>query len=447
MPSSEYFPFEQLDITVPSLSSFSHQQNGQNGHHEFNTLTAGKHDLRDGKSLHDISIAFQYGQGHGAAQFLRWIVEHTEIVHDPPYSDWGCTMTIGSTSATDMAFRMFCNPGDWVLTEEYTFPTMVQTVRPMGVRVAGVKMDEHGLLATDLDDVLSNWNEAERKGPKPFVLYAVPTGQNPSGATQSLTRRKEIYAVAQKHDLIILEDEPYYFLQMQPYTGSNRADVPPPSSHPDFLASLVPSLLSMDVDGRVMRFDSFSKVIAPGSRVGWITASEQICERYRSHSDVSTQGPSGISQLLLFKLLDEHWGHAGYLDWLIHIRMEYTARRDTMLDACEKYLPKDLVRWAPPMAGMFHWIEVDYKRHPHYPSKSILEIEEEIFHEIIEHGTLLMRGSWFVAEKGKGNDKMFFRSTYAAAPFDQITEAIRRFGGAVRDSFGVGGHVNGNGPT
>jgi aromatic amino acid aminotransferase I len=71
------------------------------------------------------------------------------------------------------------------------------------------------------------------------------------------------------------------------------------------------------------------------------------------HADVSTQGPSGMSQLMLFKLLDEHWGHDGYLDWLIFIRMQYTKRRDVILGACEKYLPGEVVSWKPPMAGMF----------------------------------------------------------------------------------------------
>ncbi|KAK5172127.1 Aromatic/aminoadipate aminotransferase 1 [Saxophila tyrrhenica] len=439
LPSAEYFPFEELSIKVPDNGRYSEEDVRKRG----KVLTAGKHDQADGKSHFDIATSFQYGQGHGAAQFLRWLIEHTEIVHDPPYQDWSCTMSIGSTSATDMAFRMFCKPGDWVLTEQFTFPTMIETVRPMGVRVAGVPMDEYGLCPRQLDDLLSNWDEKERAGPKPFLMYIVPTGQNPTGATQSAQRRREVYAVAQKHDLYILEDEPYYFLQMQPYTGPNAPDVPPPASHEEFIKSLVPSFLSMDVDGRVMRFDSFSKVIAPGSRVGWITASEQICERYRNHSDTSTQGPSGISQLVLFKLLEEHWGHAGYLDWLIHMRMEYTARRNTILDACERYLPKDIVSWVPPMAGMFHWLEIDYTKHPRYPDMSMDDIEDELFLKNVDHGTLLMKGSWFCAEADTEKSKMFFRATYAAARFDQIEEAIRRFGAAVRESFGLEAYTNG----
>ena len=445
LPSSEYFPFEDVSFKVSAFG----EEGGKYGKVE--EVSAGKHDMAEGKSDFDIDTAFQYGQGHGAAQFLRWLIEHTEIIHDPPYKDWSCTMTIGSTSATDFAFRMFCKPGDWVLTEEFTFPSMLETARPMGLRVEGVSMDEHGLRPDALDELLTNWDPVARSGPKPFVLYTVPTGQNPTGSTQTLERRKAVYAVAQKHDIYILEDEPYYFLQMQPYTGASTPTPPAPSSHEAFLASLVPSFLSLDTDGRVMRMDSFSKVIAPGTRCGWITASEQICERYRTHSDVATQSPSGMSQLMLFKLLEDHWGHAGYLDWLIHIRMEYTARRDAILAACEAYLPREIVAWVPPSAGMFHWMEVDYTRHPRYPELSLEEIEDELFHKNVEHGTLLMKGSWFASSerewrhKGEGEkEKMFFRATYAAAKFGQIDEAIRRFGESVREVFGL---VKGEGET
>lgn len=431
LPSSDYFPFDEVSIKVPENGKWSPEEVHKNG----KVLTAGKHDLAEGKSGFDIDTAFQYGQGHGAAQLLRFLLEHTEIIHDPPYQDWSCNMSIGATSSTDIAFRMFCNPGDWILTEQYTFPSMVETVRPFGVRVAAVAMDEYGMCAKSLDDMLSNWDEKERRGPKPFVVYTVPTGQNPTGATQPPERRKEIYKVAQKHDLYILEDEPYYFLQMEPYKPN--ATTKPPSSHAEFISELVPSFLSLDTDGRVMRFDSFSKVIAPGARVGWITASEQICERYRAHVDVCTQGPSGMSQLILYKLLEDHWGHDGYLDWLIHIRMEYTSRRDAILDACERHLPKDIVSWVPPMAGMFHWMEIDYTKHPKYPEMSMDEIEDEIFLKNVDYGTLLMKGSFFNAEEEKEKTQMFFRATYAAAKFDQIDEAIKRFGDAVRDSFGM----------
>ncbi|GAM82750.1 hypothetical protein ANO11243_007360 [Dothideomycetidae sp. 11243] len=444
LPSSEYFPFDELSVKVPTGRQFS----AKDLHTSGTVITSGKHDLEEGKSLFDINTSFNYGQGTGAAQLLRFLVEHTELVHNPPYRDWQCTMTIGSTSALDMALRMFLNPGDYIITEEYTFSAAVETARQMGGRLLSIPIDEQGLLPDAIDEILTSWDPAVRNARKPFLIYTVPSGQNPTGATMSTQRRRDLYAVAQKHDLFILEDEPYYFLQMQPYTGPNAPDAPMPATAEDFIKSLVPSLLSMDVDGRVMRMDSFSKVIAPGSRIGWITASAQLIERYIRHADLSTQAPSGLSQLVLYKLLDEHWGHQGYLAWLLHIRAEYTHRRDVMLGACDQYLPKDIVSWVAPAAGMFQWLKVDWTRHPSYGTKTVEEIEDAIFMTVIKKGALVMKGSYFYADDEVEHDTMYFRATYAAAPSDKIVEAVRRFGDAIREEFGLvsNGHVtNGNG--
>ena len=263
-------------------------------------------------------------------------------------------MTVGNTSALDMALRMFTVRGDYLLTETYMFCSAVETATPMGVKCIGIDMDCEGLLPSSLEDLLANWDPSAHQGAaKPWLLYTVPTGQNPTGATQSEQRRREIYSIAQQHDVYILEDEPYYYLQMQPYTGPGSPSIPPPSSHDEFLSSLVPSYLSMDTDGRVMRMESFSKVIAPGLRTAWIVASEQIVERFVRHAEVSTQIPSGASQLILFKLLEETWGHGGYFDWLMNLRLEYTGRRDNICEACELSLPREVATFNPPMAGMF----------------------------------------------------------------------------------------------
>ncbi|PVI08284.1 PLP-dependent transferase [Periconia macrospinosa] len=431
IPSSEHFPFEEISVKVPTIGHFSEEETRKTGV----TLTAGKHDLAEGKSIYDISTAFNYGQGAGSAQLLRWVTEHTELVHDLQYEDWACTLNVGSTSGFEAALRMFTRPGDMILSEVYTFSAAVDCATPLGIRVVGIPMDGEGPLPSAMDDILTNWDVNTRGARKPRLLYTVPTGQNPTGCTQSFARRKALYKVCQKHDIYVIEDEPYYFLQMQPYTGPNSPDVPPPKTHQDFLKSLVPSYLSIDTDGRVMRLDSFSKVVSPGSRIGWVTASRQVVAAYAKASDLSTQNPSGISQLVFFKLLDEHWGHGGYLDWLVHIRMSYTRRRDTILAACERHLPHDIVSWIPPMAGMFHWLKVDYTKHPDYPAESVESIQERIFMGNIDHGVLLMPGSYFYANVEEKHEDLFFRATYAAAPAEKIEEAIRRFGESIRKEF------------
>ncbi|KAJ3543634.1 hypothetical protein NM208_g3474 [Fusarium decemcellulare] len=426
LPLSDFFPFETFTFTVPSAQSAETSQSTLNGNS--NAIQSGKNDISDGRSVYDLSVALNYSQGSGSPQLLRWITEHTEIVHSPPYANWQCTMTIGSTSALDMALRMLTKSGHVVLSDKYTFATAVETASPMGVKFCGIEMDAQGMLPESLRETLDSWNPEQHGGAsKPFLLYLIPTGQNPTGATQGIERRRAIYGVAQEHDLIILEDDPYYFLQMDPYAPS-EGGLPSNEIHSpaDLLKIIVPSYLSIDVDGRVLRMDSFSKVISPGSRIGWITAPEAITERYKSHADVSTQGPSGFSQLALFKLLDEHWGHAGYLEWLIHIRKEYTKRRDVMIRACERCLPADIVTWEPAQAGMFQWLRVDWKKHPDASFKSLMDIEEEIWHNAIEHGALVARGSWFTASKEDQCSETFYRATFAAAPLEKVEEAVKR---------------------
>ena len=459
LPSSDYFPFEELSVKIPVPPQFSEAQTKLSGQ----TVRTGKHDIGLGSSLYDLSVALNYGQATGSAQLLRFVTEHTEIVHNPPYSDWECCLSSGSTAALETAFRMFCTRGEYMLAEEYTFSTAIETATPLGIKIQGIKMDTQGLLPSDLDHVLSTWDVSERQAPKPFLLYTVPTGQNPTGATQGLERRKAIYAVAEKHDIYILEDEPYYFLQMEPYTTNstnpytaNEATTEGPQDQRQphrattpttkFLSALVPSYLHLDTSGRVLRLDSFSKITAPGTRSGWLTASGQVVERFLHHHEVTTQNPSGFSQIVLFKLLDEAWGHRGFLEWLMFLRQEYTRRRDVIVRAAERFLPREVCSWVEPAAGMYFWIRVDWGRHPSVRDErereserapeQILEIEDAVFQAGITEGVLCCKGSWFRAQQGTGRE-MFFRMTFAAAAEGKMEEAVKRFGIAIQREFGL----------
>ncbi|KAK2749227.1 Aromatic/aminoadipate aminotransferase 1 [Myotisia sp. PD_48] len=431
LPSSEYFPFENITIKSRSPAQFSDRTTEPEL-----VLSSTKHDIQDGTSEFDLDIALNYGQSVGYAALLRYVTEHVEIVHNPPYSDWSVELSPGSTSGWDFALRMLVERGDYVLVEEYSFCAALESILAQGGRVASIKMDEEGLLPSSLDEVLTNWDTVARGARKPFVLYTIPSGHNPTAATQSLERRKEIYRVAQKHDLILIEDEPYYYLQMQPYKGPNTPIDPPPATIEEFLKSLLPSYLSMDVDGRVIRLDSFSKVLSPGSRVGFIVGPDQLIERMIRQSETSTQAPSGMSHIILYKLLEEGWGHEGYFKWLIHIRMEYTKRRNSMMDSYEKYLPKSIASWIPPAAGMFSWIQIDWQKHPAVKEgKGHNAIEEMIYLAGIEAGVLACCGSWFLSDNSAGESDMFFRTTFAAAPAEKIDEAIKRFGATLKAQF------------
>ena len=486
LPSSEYFPFEELAFEVPTSPAFESSKT--------NIVRGRKYDVAEGKSDFDLSIALNYGQSMGPPQLMRYLTEHTEIVHAPAYSNWDICLTQGSTSALDIALRMFCSRGDALLTEEYSFSSAIETALPMGLVPVGIKMDGKGLCAKNLEYVLSNWDVVSRPkyggAPRPKVLYMVPTGGNPTGATQDLQRRKDVLSVCEQYDIMILEDEPYYFLQMEPYAsevqqnGYSNGDI---NGHRNgqaaknatdmdlgiFLDSLIPSYLSLSTTGNVLRMDSFSKIIAPGSRTGWVTGPADLIERFIRASEVSAQTPSGFSLVALYKLLEEEWGHEGFLRWLMNLRSEYGSRRDGIVEACEKFLPRDIIAWDAPRAGMFHWLRVDGKKHPLYQAKEkkcktkeerkelLLKIEEQIFVAGTRNNVLVARGSWFRAEKDNAvllggqtdghTDKnghvepvdeevdtaIYFRMTFAAAPMDKISEAVRRFGDTLREEFGT----------
>jgi aromatic amino acid aminotransferase I len=483
LPSSEYFPFEELAFEIPTSPAFHPSQT--------KVLRGRKYDVAEGKSDIDLSIALNYGQSMGPPQMMRYLTEHTEIVHAPQYSNWEICLTQGSTSALDIALRMFCGRGDALLTEEYSFSSAIETALPMGLVPVGIKMDEKGLCATDLEYVMRNWDVLSKTkyggAPRPRVMYTVPTGGNPTGATQDEQRRRDILRVCEEYDVLILEDEPYYFLQMEPYvskmqqsgnghtngqvSGNGRGLTN--GTHTDlgtFLGSLIPSYLSLSTSGNVLRMDSFSKIIAPGSRTGWVTGPADLIERFVRASEVSAQTPSGFSLVALYKLLEEEWGHEGFLRWLLNLRAEYGARRDGIVEACEAFLPREIIQWAAPRAGMFHWLKVDGTKHPIYQAREkeckteqersdlLIEIEEQVFVAATRNNVLVARGSWFRAEKdnaallaGQTNGHtgenqhvekevdttIYFRMTFAAAPMEKISEAVRRFGETLREEFGT----------
>ncbi|KAF7712192.1 Uncharacterized protein PECH_003975 [Penicillium ucsense] len=442
-PSTEYIPFYGIDFKVGSTDAF--ETVGKKTPDTTTSIQAGKHDSITGASKYDLAIALQYGLGTGSKQLVEFLTEHIQLIHSPPYRDWQTILSAGNTSAFEIVLRMLGNKGEYLLVEQHTYTTVFETGLPLGFKFAQVRMDKDGLLPEDLDHVLSNWDESARGGEKPRLLYTIPTGQNPTGITQPLARRQEIYRVAQKHELFIVEDDPYYFIQLPEFRpgGNLPATTAPITSVEEYVKTLVPSYLRLDTDGRVLRMDSFSKIVAPGARMGWVTASTQVIERMIRAHEVSVQNPSGFSQIAVFKLLNDSWGHMGFVRWLAHLRGEYAKRRDTLLEACDAFLPREIVSWVPPTAGFFIWISLDWAQHPEAGTKTKLQIEKEIFDATIENGALVVPGSWFLPDEGSsGMDGVFFRMTYAAASMDDMQEAIQRLGAVLRSTFKLG-HANG----
>lgn len=441
LPHSDLFPFDNLQVETPSppfpngcVFLPDQMKNEKKVHVQVpkSSETVSSLDI-------PLSNSLQYGNTQGPLPFLKWIKEHNEMVHDIGYQDWDVAMTIGNTQALDASLRTFCNTGDTILMEEFTFTSAEETANGQGLRTVPVKVDLDGIIPEVLDKQLDEW-----VGPKPKLLYTIPTGQNPCGSTLSNERRQAIYKIAQKHDFIILEDEPYFFLQMAAYTtdlDQRRKDSEIPS-HDVFFKSLVKSFLHFDTDGRVVRMDTFSKILSPGCRVGWVVGQARIIERYVRLHEVSMQLPSGFALSSIYGTL-QRWGHSGYIDWLIELRKSYTEKRDVCVDAMDKYFPKGRIEYIPVEAGMFFWLKADARCHKDYEklNKDAIAVEMALYDSLIEAGVHLIPGHWFqvkdssVVQTIDEKNAVYFRGTFCTVAADVLEKALKVAGDHLTEQF------------
>ncbi|EFY84402.1 putative secondary metabolism biosynthetic enzyme [Metarhizium acridum] len=427
-PTSLYYPWQSMTMTGTKESRQSRALKNPTS-----SMTCTK-----GEAAFDLSSALNYAAPSGWSQLVAFFRDNTSLVHSPPYQDWDTTLTCGSTSAIEMVLRMFCNRGDWILTEAFTYPGTLMASRAQGLGTLGIGMDGDGLMPDELDARLRNWDTS--RGRKPFVLYTIPSGHNPTGITQSTARKRAVYQVAERHDLLILEDDPYFFLRLNELPSPDRPSCP----LGNFQKSLPTSYLSLDKSGRVIRVESTSKILAPGLRCGWLTASRQVVDMFANFAEVGPSSPSGPSQVMLYKLLVESWGPEGFAGWLNHLSGEYKLRRDVMVAACDEYLPREVCAWTAPTHGMFLWISAALERHPDYcaerRSQLCREVEDGIYERAESNGVLVARGSW--CDVGGCEDRVFFRMTFVAtASAGDLKLGVEKLGRAVREEFKLTGEA------
>lgn len=378
----------------------------------------------------DLTTALQYGQAQGYPPLYGFVRAFAQLHMHPnvPYAGGPeIILTCGSTDGFSKVLDTFTNiwdeERDWirdregVLCEQYAYMNAIQAARPRGLNIVPVAIDDEGMLAHGpggLADVLENWDV--HKGKRPHLIYTVTVGQNPTSGVLSLARRKALYAICQKYDILICEDDPYWFLQ---YPSANTlsmknrghpvsANVPTEpynyntasggkSSGFPFLDSLVPSYLSVDTDGRVIRLDTFSKSVAPGCRLGFITTQSTFVDALLRATESSTQQPSGFVQSMVAQLLQgppdvsgepgrggskdgSGWKVDGWVRWIEGLRGNYERRMQTMStildnarylvqhatnsDGFEVVSKTQLFDFQYPMGGMFLWLRVHYNIHP-----------------------------------------------------------------------------------
>ena len=258
-----------------------------------------------GEIMYDLEVALNYSYTAGSSQLLCFLTEHTEMIHQPLYHNWETCTTCGSTAVFEMLLCMLCNRGDWIVAEKHTYSGAIKAVKLLGLNVLNVQMDKI-LVPEDLDSKLRAWDTSVHA--KPSVLYTIPSDQNLTGRTRTVERRRAIYCIAEEHDLIIIENDLYYFLQLE----GSEAPLAPMMQN-TYWKILSPSYLSLNVSDRMLRLNSISKILAPELQCEWLTGCFQLIAKFLNHTEFSIMSLSRLLQIMLYKLFDKSWDHEDFI--------------------------------------------------------------------------------------------------------------------------------------
>jgi kynurenine/2-aminoadipate aminotransferase len=289
---------------------------------------------------------------------------------------------------------MLIRPGDAILVENPTYTGALSFIENIDCTIADIATDAWGIVPSSLEDMLANWPAGNPSGrtdqPRPHCLYTVPSGGNPTGVSSTLERKQAIYAICSKYDVLILEDDPYYFLQ---FNGR------------------IPSYLSMDHEGRVLRLDSMSKVLAAGLRIGWVTGPKELVERINLHTMGTNLQPTGVSQGMAYSLL-EKWGHTGFLEHVDRVADFYRERRNDMVACLDKHMV-GRGEWAVPDAGMFVWVRL---------LGSVTDSFTLVFEKLLKENVLVIPGLAFMPQQNKSE---YVRISYSSVTKENMNQALK----------------------
>jgi 2-aminoadipate transaminase len=335
--------------------------------------------------------ALQYGGGQGMEELRKQICEvmATEGILDALPQN--VVITAGSQSAQDVATKVFCNPGDVVLVENPTYVGALNTFEAYQVQVETVEMDDDGLVPEVLEARIAALQTA---GKNVKFLYTIPNFNNPSGITMALDRRQQIVDICRRANILVLEDNPY---------GLLRFDGQP----------LAP--LRADNPADVIYMGSFSKIFAPGLRIGWALVPEHLQRRYYLASEAVTLCPPTLNQMLVSAYLRDY-------DWKAQIdtyRGLYAERCRTMLTALEEHMPEG-ASWTSPEGGFFVWVTLPQGVDT-YP----------LLQKAIDAGVVFIPGAAFTPSAEPSNK---LRLAFSAVPPEAITEGVRRLAPVLREA-------------
>jgi len=338
------------------------------------------------KALQEIGpSSLQYSLTTGVPPLRRYLAERVSK-QGFAVDETNIQVTAGSQQGLDLVGRLFLEPGSVVITETPTYLGAIQAFNFYGAKYVSIDMDENGILVDKLEDKVEEH--------KPRLVYIVPNFQNPSGITLSEARRHQLVEIAKRHEVPIVEDNPYGELR---YAGKD-----------------VPSIQSIGGD-YVIQLQTFSKIISPGLRIGWISASREIMaliERVKQATDLHT---NTFCQYVITEFAKD-----GSLDRHIEeLKVAYSERRQVMLDAMEAHFPEE-VQWTKPEGGLFLWVTLPQGMN-----------SAQLLDKAVEKKVAYVPGSPFYAQT-KGENTM--RLNFSNASPEKIVEGIRRLGQVFKEN-------------
>ncbi len=277
----------------------------------------------------DSALALQYGPEQGYGPLIDFLLERINQKEHLDIKRPNLMLTGGSAQALEHICSLLTRSGDLVLVEAPTYRDSMQLFRNHGLRLKQVPMDNDGL---KIDELSGRLKALKEQGEQVQFLYTIPTYQNPTGCTLSKQRRQALMDISEEWDLLIVEDDVYRDIA--------------------FETTELPSLFSLDKGSRVLSIGSFSKIMSPGLRLGWLVGPE---ERILSFIESGFRHMGGGANPLVANALSVYC-KKGFLEPHVDsIRMLYSKRKDVMLDALESSMP-DSIKWTKPRGGFFVWI-------------------------------------------------------------------------------------------
>ncbi|MGA3192696.1 MAG: PLP-dependent aminotransferase family protein [Candidatus Bathyarchaeia archaeon] len=352
------------------------------------------------KDLEDISCqilrekgaeALQYGPTEGEwplrEEIAKWISREK-----PGIKPENILVTSGSQQGLDIISKVFLDPKDTVIVELPTYIGGLQAFTAYRAKMVGVLQDDQGMRMDLLEKTLTGL--AKRKKKQKFI-YVVPDFQNPSGVTMSLERRKRLLELAYEYELPVVEDSPYRDLR--------------------FAGESVPAIFSLDKENQVIVLGTFSKLLCPGLRLAWITAPAEWMDRM-----VVAKQSMDLCSPTFTQLIAAEFMKRGLMPKQVEsIRRLYARKRQVMLEALQKFMPKG-VTWTKPEGGLFLWVKLPKRMST-----------DDLFPKAIENGVVYVKGSAFHCN-GKGQNTMRINFSYPSE--QQIEEGIKRLAKMIKEN-------------